>query len=79
VRQVYNKRHLVKAQRKTRNKRNAPASEALAPQLDVSQATIDTDALQAIRDLFPNIPEKDLYTIVRHAFEKVNLNAFLPC
>lgn len=38
--------------------------------------TIDTDALQAIRDLFPNIPEKDLYTIVRHAFEKVVLTLF---
>lgn len=39
--------------------------------VNVSQATIDTEAREAIRDLFPNIPNEDLYTIIRQAFDKV--------
>ncbi|MCJ1283832.1 hypothetical protein MMC26_003163 [Xylographa opegraphella] len=35
----------------------------------LSQATIDTQAREAIRDLFPKIPDKDLRDIVTHAFE----------
>ena len=37
----------------------------------LSQATIDTQAREAIRDLFPKIPDKDLRDIVTHAFELV--------
>ncbi|MCJ1392242.1 hypothetical protein MMC18_005109 [Xylographa bjoerkii] len=35
----------------------------------LSQATIDTQAREAIKDLFPKIPDKDLRDIVTHAFE----------
>lgn len=38
---------------------------------DVSQATIDTQAREAIKDLFPKIPARDLHVIVTHAFELV--------
>lgn len=66
-----------KGQRRAKTGKTAPASEILSPRSDVSQATIDTDAREAIRDLFPNIPEKDLVEIVRHAFQKVS-TPFLP-
>ncbi|MCJ1383073.1 hypothetical protein MMC17_006186 [Xylographa soralifera] len=35
----------------------------------LSQATIDTQAREAIKDLFPKIPDKDLRDIITHAFE----------
>lgn len=41
------------------------------PTTDVSQATLDTEARQAIKDLFPKIPEKDLHAIICRAFQKV--------
>jgi hypothetical protein len=40
-------------------------------QVDVSQAILDTQAREAIKDLFPKIPEKDLHEIIRRAFKKV--------
>ena len=43
------------------------------PNAEVSQAAIDTQAREAIKDLFPKIPSKDLHQIVKHAFELVRL------
>ncbi|PGH05619.1 hypothetical protein AJ80_08311 [Polytolypa hystricis UAMH7299] len=37
---------------------------------EVSQNTINTEARDAIRDLFPNIPTKDLNQIIKTAFQK---------
>ncbi|KAJ9193563.1 hypothetical protein DTO166G4_590 [Paecilomyces variotii] len=37
---------------------------------EVSQTTINTEARDVIRDLFPNIPEKDLNQIIKTAFQK---------
>ena len=44
-----------------------------SPNFDItlSQAIIDTQARDAIRDLFPNIPGKDLHEIIARAFQKV--------
>ena len=39
----------------------------------LSQAAVDTEAREAIRDLFPKIPEKDLHQIITRAFKKVSL------
>lgn len=41
---------------------------------EVSQITINTEARDAIKDLFPNIPEHDLYQIIKTAFQKVSLS-----
>lgn len=40
---------------------------------EVSQVTINTEARDAIKDLFPNIPQHDLYQIIKTAFQKVSL------
>ena len=39
--------------------------------LSLSQAVIDTQAREAISDLFPKIPPYDLHTIIGRAFQKV--------
>ena len=39
---------------------------------EVSQLTINTEARDAIKDLFPNIPQDDLYQIIKTAFQKVS-------
>jgi hypothetical protein len=48
------------------------------PQADseASQLTINTEARDAIKDLFPNIPQGDLFQIIKTAFQKVS---FLTC
>lgn len=38
---------------------------------EVSQVTLNTDARDAMRDLFPNIPDQDLNQIIKTAFQKV--------
>ena len=38
---------------------------------EASQITINTEARDVIRDLFPNIPVKDLSQIIKTAFQKV--------
>lgn len=43
-----------------------PATDA-----DKSQLTINTEARDAITDLFPNIPQNDLHQIIKTAFQKV--------
>ena len=40
-------------------------------QKELTQAEIDTQAREAISDLFPKLPEQDLRDIVARAFEKV--------
>lgn len=42
---------------------------------DASQITINTEARDVIRDLFPNIPTSDLNQIIKTAFQKVWLPA----
>lgn len=42
----------------------------------LSQAAVDTEAREAIRDLFPKIPEKDLHQIITRAFKKVGICTF---
>ena len=37
----------------------------------ISQNTINMEARDAIKDLFPNIPERDLNQIIKTAFQKV--------
>lgn len=58
------KRSTLKKTRKLRGDRNS------SPKSDISQATLDTQAREAIRDLFPKIPERDLHAIVARAFQK---------
>ena len=53
--------------RKTNNNRAGNVSSTA----NVSQATLDIQAQQAIKDLFPKIPAKDLRAIVGRAFQKV--------
>ncbi|KAL9104678.1 MAG: hypothetical protein Q9163_000421 [Psora crenata] len=45
-----------------------------SPKIDtsLSQAVIDTQAREAIEDLFPKIPQLDLHEIVSRAFDKVS-------
>ncbi len=50
---------------KTNNKRKNSTSS------DVSQATLNAEARDAIKDLFPKIPEADLKKIISRAFQKV--------
>lgn len=38
---------------------------------DVSQITLNTEARDILRDLFPNIPDNDLNQIIKTAFQKV--------
>ncbi|EKV14970.1 hypothetical protein PDIP_41930 [Penicillium digitatum Pd1] len=37
---------------------------------EISQKTLDTEARDALKDLFPNIPDKDLNQIIKTAFQK---------
>jgi hypothetical protein len=38
---------------------------------ETSQTTINTEARDVIRDLFPNIPDNDTNQIIKTAFQKV--------
>lgn len=46
-----------------------PANEGAAS--ETSQTTINTEARDVIRDLFPNIPDNDINQIIKTAFQKV--------
>lgn len=52
---------------------------------EVSQVTINTEAREILRDLFPNIPDNDLYQIIKTAFQKVRASRgviilrLMPC
>lgn len=56
---------------KSQRKRKDSASS------DVSQATLNAEARDAIKDLFPKIPEADLNKIISRAFQKVILCTYL--
>ena len=45
---------------------NRPPSDA-----EVSQEVINTEARDTIKDLFPNIPDNDLFQIIKTSFQKV--------
>ncbi|KAJ9602067.1 hypothetical protein H2200_013427 [Cladophialophora chaetospira] len=40
-----------------------------APKEEKDQVTINTEARQTIKDLFPKIPDSDLFRIIKHAFQ----------
>ena len=44
-----------------------------SPSSDISQATLDTQAREAIKDLFPKIPDRDVHQIISRAFQKVGM------
>jgi len=56
---------------KARNRKWQKLLTENASKPGLSQAAIDTQAREAIKDLFPKIPQKDLHDIVTHAFELV--------
>jgi hypothetical protein len=41
---------------------------------EISQVTLNTEARDALRDLFPNIPDTDLNQIIKTAFQKVSMH-----
>lgn len=45
---------------------------------DVPQITINTEARDVIRDLFPRIPDDDINQIIKTAFQKVTLLPMCP-
>ena len=46
---------------------------------ELSQNAINAEARDAIKDLFPNIPKKDLNQIIKTAFQKVSgRDALIP-
>ena len=61
----------------THSKHNGPITMTKNPQCndspssDISQATLDTQAREAIKDLFPRIPDRDVHQIIARAFQKV--------
>lgn len=50
---------------------NAAAGESKHANSEASQITINTEARDVLRDLFPNIPDNDLNQIIKTAFQKV--------
>ena len=44
---------------------------------EISQTTLNTEARDALKDLFPNMPEKDLNQIIKTAFQKVRIYSIL--
>ncbi|GAQ11021.1 hypothetical protein ALT_8342 [Aspergillus lentulus] len=49
---------------------NAAAGESKHANSEASQITINTEARDVLRDLFPNIPDNDLNQIIKTAFQK---------
>lgn len=49
----------------------AAARESRHANSEASQITINTEARDVLRDLFPNIPDNDLNQIIKTAFQKV--------
>lgn len=44
---------------------------------EISQITLNTEARDALKDLFPNMPDKDLNQIIKTAFQKVRISPIL--
>ena len=73
---IYNQRvhapgPIVRNKKKGKANKKGPLAKRGLAQLEASQAEIDTEAKEAIKDLFANIPDHDLYAVVRLAFKKV--------
>lgn len=62
----------------SKKRKNTQPDDKSVSSPELSQAAIDTQARDAIKDLFPNIPDKDLHEIVRRAFEKVRCRNNFP-
>lgn len=60
--------HTLDASRRNGNSRGLQDKPA---ETEESQAALDAQARETIKDLFPKIPDKDLQNIVRQAFKKV--------
>lgn len=58
-------------QRSAKKKKNTRGLRDNSINTDISQATLDTQAREAIKDLFPRIPDKDVHEIICRAFQKV--------
>ena len=56
--------------RKKQNSKEQKSDQAF-DMTNLSQAVIDTQAREAIKDLFPKIPMDDIHVIVGRAFQKV--------
>ena len=61
----------VPSKKKKKSKKKGSILQQAFSQIEASQAEIDTEARQAIRDLFPKIPEENLVAVVQLAFKKV--------
>ena len=58
----------------TKKQKRVQGTHEESPESNISQATLDTQAREAIKDLFPKIPNKDLHEIIARAFQKVYLH-----
>ena len=67
--------HPTKMNRAPMKKKQKAGSRSDPPPLfdidSLSQAEIDTQAREALKDLFPNMPAEDLHDIIGRAFQKV--------
>ena len=63
-------REISKRKSKGKNRNVSPSFD-----VTLSQAVIDTQAREAIKDLFPKVPPDDLHTIIGRAFQKVRAKA----
>lgn len=75
---IYNQRDILLdsvecPKKKKKSKKRGTVAHQIPQRLEASQAEIDTEASQAIRDLFPRIPQEDLDAVVILAFKKVCL------
>ena len=56
-----------------RTNSNGNTGRGKQQETDVPQIALNTEARDTIRDLFPNIPEKDLREIITTSFQKVSI------
>ncbi|MCJ1461708.1 hypothetical protein MMC07_000306 [Pseudocyphellaria aurata] len=61
---IHLRQRAVNKKKNNRGLRQSPVNN------DISQATLDTQAREAIKDLFPKIPDKDIHEIICRAFQK---------
>ena len=61
------KRPNPKSKKKSKQQHDSPTYKMSK----LTQAVIDTQAREAIKDLFPKIPLDDLHTIIGRSFQKV--------
>ena len=71
---VLRQHELWRPERQDRKKKGLKLPGKDASDSKLSQAVVDTQAREAIRDLFPKIPEQNMHEIIQHAFELVSLS-----